>query len=74
MTKDAFKSTVEERLASMGFKRKTWRWLPGAAGIVMIIDGTLRDVPIRANMRKTEMERWLGRCEGWADILGLGAA
>lgn len=74
MTRDVFRATVEERLASMGFKRQTWRWLPGASGLVMIVDGALKDLPIRCNMKRTEFERNMGRAEGWAEILGLGAA
>lgn len=73
MTRDAFKALVETRLTDAGFKPGAWRWLKGA-GLIMIVNGTFRDLPLRANMKRTEFERWMGRCEGWADMLGLGAA
>lgn len=74
MTRDTFKSLVEQRIADAGFKPGTYRWLPKAAGLVMIVNGAFRDIPIKANMKRIELERWLGRVEGWSDLMGLRAA
>jgi hypothetical protein len=55
----------------MGFKPTAYRWMPKGAGLVMIVNGQFRDLPVRCGMKKVELYRWLGRASGWADALGI---
>jgi hypothetical protein len=71
MKRADFIATVEQELGRMGFARSAYRWMPKGAGLVMIVNGQFRDLPVRCGMKKTELHRWLGRAAGWADMLSL---
>ena len=72
MKRADFIASVEQRLGRMGFRSSAYRWMPNARGLVLIINGEFRDLPVRCGMKRLEVERWMGRAEGWADMLGIG--
>ena len=74
MTRDAFKANVEGRLAEMGRSARSFSWLPGTARLLVVVNGDLREIPLKATMRKSALELQLGRLWGWAERLGLSGA
>jgi len=71
MKRETFIASVEQELGRMGYKPTSYRWMPKGAGLVFIVNGAFRDLPVRVGMKHTELHRWLGRAAGWADIMGL---
>lgn len=72
MTRSAFRSMVESELVTMGWPPRSFLWAAPSL-LVLIVNGELRQIPMRANMAKAALNRALGRIEGYADLLGLEA-
>lgn len=65
----AFRAKVETELAGMGFRPCHWQWNDSPAGLLMIVRGEFKRIPLRANMGREKLARELGRLQGWADLL-----
>jgi len=73
VTRQAFQASVAEHLGRIGFKPQSYIWTAKPSRLVLIVNGAFKEVPIRAGMSKEKLAYHLGRVEGWAEMLGLGA-
>lgn len=73
MKRPEFRKAIDGELTRMGFKKGSWIWQDKPARLTICLEGTFRDIPIRANMKKEDLARQLGRLQGWAEMLGLEA-
>jgi hypothetical protein len=69
MSRDQFRSKIAEELARMGFGPREYIW--GAPSqLIVLVGGEMHSVTLKANMRKTSVERVLGRLEGMREMCG----
>lgn len=73
MSRDSFRALVEKRLTEMGYSPRSFTW-GGPSKLLVIINGEFRELPLRANMKREQLQFQLGRLAGWADILNLRVA
>jgi hypothetical protein len=74
MKREAFRAKIEAELISYGYRPGSFIWQQGPSRLVLVLDGQLREIPIKATMRKEALAYELGRLKGWAEILGLTPA
>lgn len=71
MKREAFRAKIETELISYGYKPGSFIWQSNPARLVLVLDGQLKEIPIKATMKKESLAYELGRLKGWAEILGL---
>ncbi|MGD9724505.1 MAG: hypothetical protein AB7U76_24970 [Pirellulales bacterium] len=74
MKRADFRKKIDGELVKMGYKPGSWIWQTAPSRLTICIDGQFKDVPVKANMKKEDLAYWLGRLQGWADILELQPA
>jgi hypothetical protein len=72
MSRQTFRAMVETKLGEMGYPAWAYAWA-GTSKLLVIVRGELRELPMRANMRRELLQYQLGRLAGWADFMGQGA-
>jgi hypothetical protein len=63
----AFRAQVDEALKGYGFKQHTWAAAPSR--LVLVVNGSLREVPMHAGMSRQRLAFELGRFAGWSEML-----
>ncbi len=71
MKRELFKAKVDVRLAAMGYQRSQHYWPENSARLLMLIDGEIKVIPLRANMSNAALEYQMGRLAGIAEYKGL---
>jgi hypothetical protein len=65
----AFRAKVEHELAQMGFRANVWTWRHKTGGLLVVVNNTLRELPIHAGCSREKVAYHLGRAAGWAEMM-----
>lgn len=60
---------VERNLQAFGFKQGQWLWQKG--GIVLLVNGQLKQIALKASMTKAKLIFEMGRLAGLCEALGM---
>ena len=74
MKREQFRAKIEAELVSYGYKPGSFIWQSNPSRLILVLDGELKELPIKATMRKERLAYELGRLKGWAEILELKPA
>lgn len=69
--RDAFRATIEARLAAMGYPRSRYVWQDAPARLLMIIGDEMKPFAINAGRSAADVEFQMGRLATWAEVLRL---
>ena len=62
---------VERNLQAFGFKQGQWLWQPRGCQLILLINGTLRTLNLKASMRKSALLFEMGRLAGLCEAAGM---
>lgn len=65
----AFRAKVEHELTQLGFSSDRWTWRHKTGGLLMVINGALKELPINAGSSREKIAYHLGRAAGWAEMM-----
>lgn len=64
----AFREQIAKQLDSYGFAN-SYTWSQGPSRLVLVVKGSLRELPLHAGMSRTRLAFELGRIAGWGEML-----
>ena len=65
----AFRAKVEHELTQLGFSSDRWTWRHKTGGLIVVLNNTIRELPINAGSSREKIAYHLGRAAGWAEMM-----
>lgn len=71
MKRAEIRTAMESHMKALGFSRSNWEWLDESAQLMLIVNGAIKRVKLRAGMSQKALTYEMGRVAGWAEIIGI---
>jgi hypothetical protein len=65
------RKAMEAHLIALGFAPSLWSWVDRPNVLIILVDGKVRQLRLKAGMPKWQLIMEMGRCKGWAEALGI---
>ena len=65
----AFRARVEQELKQLGFAPDRWTWRHKTGGLIVVLNNSIKELPINAGSSREKIAYHLGRAAGWAEMM-----
>jgi hypothetical protein len=69
--KPVIRAAMEAHLKALGFSQHTWSWLDATAELLLVVNGNIKTMKLKAGMSQRALTFEMGRIQGWSEVLGL---